>query len=108
TPGVGGVPAQIRGINEQTVVPDYGLIVGARGPGAALCTNNGAVGTTFLPDGTPVPFKFGTFVGAVNMVGGQNSPGGVNPFDNFPLSTPLRRFTNFIHSDYDLSDQVQS
>lgn len=108
TPGVNGVPAQIRGNNEQTVVPDYGLIVGAAGPGATVFTNRGAVGTTFLPNGTPVPFKFGAYVGAIHMVGGQNSPGGQDPWANFPLSTPLRRFSNFIHADYDWSDHLQS
>ena len=108
TPGVNGVPAQIRGNNEQIVVPYYGLVVGAAGPGATAFTNIGAVGTTFLPNGTPVPFQFGTYVGAIHMVGGQNSPGGQDPWANFPLSTPLRRFSNFIHADYDLTDHTES
>lgn len=93
TPGVNGIPAQIiaRGAHTSTQTRG-GLITG--GP---------LKGTQFAPDGTPIPFNYGTLVGGLFMLGGSGT--GENAYlTGVDIKVPVERITGYTHASYDLTD----
>ncbi|WP_148276621.1 TonB-dependent receptor domain-containing protein [Sphingobium sp. SYK-6] len=60
-------------------------------------------GTQFGPGGTPIPFNYGQYVGAVFMVGGDGST--FSPTGN--LTPDIDRRSLYGRADYDLTDTVK-
>jgi outer membrane receptor protein involved in Fe transport len=64
-------------------------------------------GTKFLPDGTPAPFQYGDFAGALFMIGGDGH--GKNAFlSSVLLKVPVERYTAYGSLGYDLTDSVRA
>jgi outer membrane receptor protein involved in Fe transport len=64
-------------------------------------------GTKFLPDGTPAPFQYGDFAGALFMIGGDGH--GKNAFlSSLLLKVPVERYTIYTSAGYDLTDGVRA
>ena len=64
-------------------------------------------GTKFLPDGTPAPFQYGQFAGALFMIGGDGH--GKNAFlSSVLLKVPVERYTAYASAGYDLTDSIRA
>jgi iron complex outermembrane receptor protein len=90
------------GVNVSTATLG-GLITGSTTTGGAASTL--LRGTQFLPDGTPAPFLYGSYVGSQYMVGG--SPiGSVTANQLGQLQNPLNRVNVYGRSSFDVSDNL--
>ncbi len=114
-PKLAGFPANnILPFSHTVAAVQGGLITGE--PTLTTVTPMGAVnttvnaglrGTTFLPDGTPTPFQYGTVFpnNSTYMFQGQGDNGFIRaPF----LVVPMRRYNAFLASDFDITDSVKS
>ena len=96
TPGVNGMPANLRLSNLFAVNSANGLII------------SGALsGTTFTPSGSPTPFNYGKLPGFVFMQGGDSDNGKQLWLEGALVSSPFQRENVFLHSDYDFTDTIQ-
>ncbi len=62
-------------------------------------------GISFMPDGTPTPFVYGTAVNSLFMIGGEghNEDG----YFGVPIVAPTERYVMTAHADLDLTDHVK-
>ncbi|WP_313806281.1 TonB-dependent receptor domain-containing protein [Sphingobium sp.] len=69
-----------------------------------LITSGRLAGTTFLPNGTPVAFQYGTLAGTQYQIGGDGY--GETFLKGIYLSVPVERFNGFTHAEFDVSDAL--
>ncbi len=60
-------------------------------------------GIQFAPDGTPIPFTYGSLVTATTMNGGD----GVPSTSDLVLETPVKRYSGFGRLTYEVADDVE-
>jgi iron complex outermembrane receptor protein len=70
----------------------------------ALINTGPLKGTAFGPGGTPFAFQYGTVYSNL-MLGGQGGPDG-NPFGNWLVRAPNRRYTGMFKVSYEVSDAL--
>jgi len=70
---------------------------------AALRNMLGTGGITFAPNGTPQPYRPGTFAFALNQVGGDLYP----TYTDSNITVPVERYSIFSHVDLDFSDSIR-
>lgn len=67
-----------------------------------IITSGPLRGTQFGPGGTPIPFQYGEYAGAVNMIGGDNHG---NTFaKTLKYAPPTTRYSLYGRGDYEISD----
>jgi len=96
TPGVNGLPANLRLSNLFAVNSPNGLII-----------SGALAGTTFTPSGSPTPFNYGKLPGFVFMQGGDSDNGKQLWLEGALVSVPVQRDNIFGHADYDFSSSIQ-
>ncbi len=105
TPGAGGRPAHniTTNIHTSGLTPG-GLITGTINNSGGKAPAKGGVfgGIQFDASGNPVPFTYGTNIGALFMEGGTGA--GLNYFFGDPaLSVPVERYNTLIHAEYEFA-----
>jgi outer membrane receptor protein involved in Fe transport len=96
-------PAYVAGNGE----PQYLIVDDARSSNASFggVINSPGIlrGIQFAPDGTPIPFTYGTSVTATTMNGGD----GVPSTADLILETPVKRYSGFGRASYEVTDDVK-
>ncbi|MEA3540118.1 MAG: TonB-dependent receptor [Pseudomonadota bacterium] len=87
--------------------PNYLIVDDARASNASFggVINSPGIlrGIQFAPDGTPIPFTYGTSVTATTMNGGD----GVPSTADLILETPVKRYSGFGRASYEVTDDVK-
>lgn len=105
-------PLPSNGIPQYLVVNDArasnasfgGVINGVYYPGALSTLVPGPLrGIQFAPDGTPIPFTYGSLVTATTMNGGD----GVPATSDLVLETPVKRYSGFGRLTYEVADDIE-
>ncbi|WP_339706758.1 TonB-dependent receptor [uncultured Sphingosinicella sp.] len=78
------------------VINSVNFAGGTSGPGPLR-------GIQFAPDGTPIPFTYGTSVTATTMNGGD----GVPSTADLVLETPVKRYSGFGRLSYEVTDDIK-
>jgi outer membrane receptor protein involved in Fe transport len=109
--GTGGQPSSIITSDVHTSTMYVGGVINRsfNAAGTAIGTPAGDPlrGTKFLPDGTPAPFQYGQFAGALFMIGGDGHER--NAFlSSLLLKVPVERYTGYASFGYDLTDNVRA
>ena len=95
-PAVAGQSTNVVVDNIRNAIGSYGGLITASSGGPA----NLLKGTAFDANGLPVPFNYGTQVGATYMSGGD----GARP--NISFAPDERRSANFLHAEFEVTDDV--
>lgn len=87
--------------------PQYLIVDDARSSNASFggVINSPGIlrGIQFAPDGTPIPFTYGTSVTATTMNGGD----GVPSTADLVLETPVKRYSGFGRLSYEVTDDIK-
>jgi len=106
-PNLGGTPTSIAARDIRTPFTQGGLIV--TGAGGSAANNAAFQGIQFGPGGVTQPYNYGMVVSDRGITSGFQSGG-----DGFRVSTgqeivrPLRRFTAYSRSDFDITESVNA
>ncbi len=98
-----GTPRLVRGTDLRTPFTPGGLVV--VGQGGTAAANNQILGITFGPNGSPMPYDYGTIASDIGVTSGSQNGG-----DGFRVSTgqeilrPLERKTLFGHLEFEVTD----
>lgn len=103
-----GLPNYIRSnSNGGWFFNSAGVVSPANNPSpatAALRNMLGTGGITFAPDGTPQPYRPGTFAFALNQIGGDLYP----TYTDANITVPVKRYSVFGHLDVPLTDSIDA
>jgi outer membrane receptor protein involved in Fe transport len=109
-------PNRANGLASQLVLPNTttstatrnGIITGTPAGFAATnpaLFNSTLAGLEFASNGTTFRHNYGTYYNVPIFQSGGGD--GVQPFyENFPISSPLTRYSTFAHADYEVADSI--
>ena len=96
TPGVNGLPAQVITTNVHTSTMSRG----------GLITSGPLKGTAFNADGSTFAWNYGQLAGTLFQIGGSGA--GQNAYiTGVDIKVPVKRYSTFLHGDYDLTDNIR-
>ncbi len=104
-------PTPANGLPVNLIVPNSQYSTVAPG---GIINNTALKGTTFGPGGVPMPFTYGSFVGASSMSGGSNvgcvngGCGNLNISSTASVEPPTARLGTFARVGYDFSPTLRA
>ena len=102
-----GLPSLVTASDVRTPYTDGGMIV--IGAGGTAANNASFMGTQFGPAGAPIPYSYGTIASDIGVPGGsQNGGDGLRVSTGQEIIRPLDRQTLFVHTDFELTDNISS